>query len=585
MRAKAPVTRVEARHLIVRTEVTAADGTELAPIEVCVPLAHADLLDPTATPGAATLATVAAARGEDLVIEGALDARTASTVGDLARLLAGWWGTGEPAVEVGDTYEAPAAGDGVGLFFSRGVDSWSTLLDLLDAPPPDRVTHLITVHHGPPAIFRAVEADIVAGNRMVADQLGLELVVVETTARTLLDPFRRWLDTSGSVIVATGLQVATGLRRLVLSGAHTADVHTRTGADPDVVAVLGTSRTEVVQGNPDRTRDQRVAHLAGSPLARQTLQVCWEGLTGGNCGRCLKCQLTMASLVLAADPDPSAGFDHGPDPALVREMRLGGETASLLAGILTRLPPEHEELRRAWSDAWDRSNDVAPAPRWGDDAPPGLSGPGVPERVARALQTTTGQSNAPAPAPLGWTHDAVPLRPALDDHDEIRALVAAAHDRPHPWAVVEHHIRDAARDGHQAALAQRLLRIQGSGPCYLPGILWAHLDPPVLGPEPVRSLLRAARARLWWRADGDLEALRVVEAVEQGCLPLQVMPSGPARDLAGALPSPLAALVVDEAALDDLDLSPGAVAARLLPAVEHLLAGSAEHDLLAGAYR
>jgi hypothetical protein len=77
----------------------------------------------------------------------------------------------------------------------------------------------------------------------------------------------------------------------------------------------------------------------------------------------------------------------------------------------------------------------------------------------------------------------------------------------------------------------------------------------------------------------------VVESIEQGCLPLQVMPAGAARDLAEVVPAPLAGLVVDEAELGDLDLSPTGVAVRLEPAVEHLLAGSAEHDLLAGAYR
>ena len=34
-----------------------------------------------------------------------------------------------------------------------------------------------------------------------------------------------------------------------------------------------------------------------------------------------------------------------------------------------------------------------------------------------------------------------------------------------------------------------------------------------------------------------------------------------------------------------LDLSPAGVAALLGPAADHLLNGSAEHDLLAGAYR
>jgi hypothetical protein len=585
MRARPPVTRVEAGHVVVRTEVEAADGTELAPVEVRVPVAHADLLDPTATPGAAVLATVAVLRGEDLVIEGPVDVVTAERTAHLGLLLSDWWGTGTTRVEVAETYEAPASGDGVGLFFTRGADSWSTLLDLLDEEPPDRVTHLLSIHHGPPHLFRAIEAEVVAGHVHVALELGLELVVAETNARVLLDPYRRWLDTSTSALVATALQVSTGLRRLVLSGAAPADVHTRTGADPDVLHGLGTSRTEVVLGNPHRARHERIAHLAADPLARATLQVCWEGMTAGNCGRCRKCQLTMTALALAGDPDPTAGFDADLDPDLVRTLDLGPELGSFLAPLVAGLPPEHEVLRRAWSDAWERSRGIESRPRWGDDAPPGLAGPGVPERVATALWATTGQPVAPAPAPLGWQGGAVPLRPPHDRHDEIRALADAAPGRPHPWAVVEHHIRDEARDGHQADLALALTTHHGPGPTYLPGILWDHLAPPVLGPEPVRALLRTARARLWWRAEGDLEPLRVVEAIEQGCLPLQVMPAATARDLARDLPPALAPLVVDEESLATLDLSPAAVTARLGPAVDHLLAGSAEHDLLAGAYR
>jgi hypothetical protein len=167
----------------------------------------------------------------------------------------------------------------------------------------------------------------------------------------------------------------------------------------------------------------------------------------------------------------------------------------------------------------------------------------------------------------------------------VRALVDVARDRPHGWAVVEHHVRDGARDGHQADLALALATHHGPGVTYVPGILWDHLAPPVLGPGAVQALLRAARARLWWRAEGDLEPLRVVEAVEQGCLPLQVMPSAAARDLARDLPPALRPLVVDEADLAEVDLSPDGVAARLGPAVDHLLAGSAEHDLLVGAYQ
>ncbi len=581
------MTRVEGSQLVVRTELVAADGSDLAPLEVRVPVARADLLDPTATPGLTTLTTIAAARGEDLVVEGSVDEVAAANAVRLGTLLSDWWGTGTTTtVTVADTHSAPPTPhrDGVGLFFSRGVDSWSTLLDLLAEGPPDRVTHLYHLHHTTLPVLRPIEHEIVADIARIAAELELELVVVDSDARALLDPHRPWLDTYGPVIVGAGLQAGAGLGRLVMTGANRADVHYRTSADPDLVALLGTGSTEVLLGNPDRDRQERVAHVLTDPRARSTLLVCWEGGSGHrNCGRCLKCLLTMSALALAGDPDPTAGFDAPLDPDRVRELNVGH---SLFVPHLIRdLGPEHEELRRAWSDAWDRGNDVAPRARWGDDAPPPLAGPSVATRVATALWATTGQADAPTPAPLGWRPGTVPLRPAADRHHEVRALAASAPDRAVAWAVVEPHIRDGARDPHQAGLARRLHDTHGRGACYLPGILWAYLDPPALGPDAVARLLRTARARLWWRPDGDLEPLRVVETIEHGCLPLQVMPDGTAGSLAAVLPPALVPLVVAESALATLDLSPAGVTARLGPATDHLLLGSAEHDLLAGAYR
>ncbi|HEU5150437.1 MAG TPA: hypothetical protein VFU19_08070 [Iamia sp.] len=574
MRARRPVTRVEARHLTVRTEVEAADGTALPPLVVRVPVEHADMLDPSATPGAVALVTAAAARGEDLVVEGPVDEAAVSGLVEMGRLMSDWWGTGATRVEIEDpTAVEGRAGDGVGLFFTRGVDSTSTLLDLLDEPPGDRVTHLLTVYHGDPAIFREVQAQRTLGHEPVARALGLPLVVLETSIRSLLDPFRIWGDTSGPALIATGLQVGAGFRRLVLSGAHSSDVHTRTGADPDLIEAITTSRTHVVLGNPGRSRDQRVAHLRTSPLARAHLQVCWEGFRAGNCGRCRKCQLTMASLLLAGDPDPAAGFDAPLDPALLGAAHIGPELATFAAGMIEGLPPEAEDLRRALSDAWDRSRGAIPAARWGDDAPPALAGRAAATRVAAARRAATGAPHAPAVTPLGWRDGATPLHPAHADRAPARALAEGASDRPCPWAVVE----PAADAGPQLDLARILTTAHGPGITYVPG---TASDPtPALGPDAVGSLLRAARVRAWWRAGGDLDPLRVVETVEHGCLPIQVMPGPAARDLRSALPAAVAALVVAEDEVAGLDLSPAGVAARLGPALDHLLAAPAEHDL------
>lgn len=585
MRAHAPRTIIRGGVVSVRTEIDGADGEPRPALETTVSATHVDLLDTTAGPGVAALVALAVAAGEDLVIEGPVAAPIAASALEMGELLARWWERPSPRITIEDQHPARSAAHapGVGLFFSRGADSWSTLLDLVAEGGPGGLTHLVAVRHGT-AADRAVEDEIIARHRRVAAERGLELVEITTTARENMDPLRPWIDTYGPVLVSAGRVLGGGIGRLVLSSAHPASISTRSGSDPALVAALDVDGARVTLGNPERDRIGRLAHLLTDPQARAELQVCWEGGTAGNCGRCRKCQLTMAGLVVAGDPDPTAGFGHHLDATLVPAFEVGPSIADLVRPLVAGLPPEHEELRRAWADTMARGAGESPRERWGDDSPPGLSGPGVPARVADALRATTGQPDGPAPAPLGWRPGSVPLRPRFADHDRIRAAAARAAERPRPWAVVEHHIRDGRRDGAQADLALRLGRIHGPGAVYLPGILWAHEAPPALDPDAVATLLRTARVRAWWREEGDLDPLRVVEAIEQGCAPLQFMPDGSAHALRDELTATLRACVVAESELTALDLAPAAVARRLEPVVEHLLAGSAERDLLAGAH-
>ena len=60
---------------------------------------------------------------------------------------------------------------------------------------------------------------------------------------------------------------------------------------------------------------------------------------------------------------PAAGFAAPVDPDHVRQMALGVDTGPFVTPVIEGLPPAYEELRRAWSDAWDRANGVAPRAR------------------------------------------------------------------------------------------------------------------------------------------------------------------------------------------------------------------------------
>lgn len=566
-----------------RTDLIAADGTELAPLEVSLPSVHADLFDPTATPGVPVLVALAAARGEDLHIDGSVDCRMAFGAAHLASWLSARWGTVETKVEVAGTHDATSAGGGVGLVFTADVESWSTLLDLLDQPANHSVTHLLDVVDEPDR--RAAGAGAGQGPRRAAEVLGVGLVEITTSARPLLAALRPWADVADLALVSAGLVAGAGLNRLILPAPARGGASIEGPSDRDLLARLSTTATGVEPTGACHPRHERIARVLGDERVRSSVRVCDDGRAAGGCGRCLTCLMAMSALALAGDPDPRRGFDAPLDVARVRELHLTAADDAGLAAVLAReLRPEHEELRRAWVDVVARSHDEAVLPRWGDDGPPPMAGPGVPQRVAAALRASTGQADAPMHRSLGWRPGSVPLRPALVDHQGVRSRATQGPRRDRPWAVVEPHIRDGRRDGAQVDLALRAHAAFGPGPCYLPGILWAHTEPPVLGEEAVAALLGTARCRLWWREGGDLEPLRVVESIEHGCLPLQVMPTGSARDLRAALPAVLAQLVVADDELAGLDLSPDAVAARLTPALDHLLAGNAERDLMVGAH-
>ncbi len=355
----------------VTTRLVADDGTSLPPLVTSGPERRAEWLDPTSRPVLSTLATIAAARGEDLIVEGPADEESVAQATRVAAFLAARWGT-STAVRVDDVRAAPEGGDDVGLLFTRGADSWSTLLDLLDAGPPDRVTRLVWVHSSLQPEIQRQERVVAASIAPIAADLGLECAVVGTTARALLDHRQEWIHTHTPVLAGAALTFGATLRRLVISGSYPAAQPTNAADTPELIEMLGTGATTTVFGNPDRQRHERISHLARHPLARSTLLVCWEQGIERNCGRCRKCLLTMTALALADDPDPAAGFEAPLDPDVVRTIDVPASLGPLVAPLVRagsdrpgrgrawwrrrRRDAMVRELALAWDDAWKRSN-------------------------------------------------------------------------------------------------------------------------------------------------------------------------------------------------------------------------------------
>jgi hypothetical protein len=254
------------------------------------------------TPPATVDAFVAAALaptmklGGPLVVEGPVSDAFLARVAEIQRVFEVW-----RVDEYHDRYRTfrrievhaqqraePLVGDGVGAFFSGGVDSFDTLLRL-----GGDLTALLFIddfeHHFEPDLRDAVADNV----RRVADASGLPLIRVETNSRDLFLPYvsRQY---QGSFLTSVALLHAPELAVVHLSTSVDLSMLTPWGTHPMLDGLFSAGGQRIEHGPIDVTRFEKVQRIADSPLALEHLRVCWN--PAFNCGRCHKCVRTMLAL-------------------------------------------------------------------------------------------------------------------------------------------------------------------------------------------------------------------------------------------------------------------------------------------------
>ena len=189
----------------------------------------------------------------------------------------------------------------VAAFFSGGVDSWSTVLE-----NPD-LTDLIFVR-GIDILPRLAHQEGLADRvearlREAAGELGLPLHTVETNLRELSEaagpeqPLIRWEAYYGCAIVAVALFLGRAFDRVMIAGDSDYEVMDTRGANWMVDQLWSNEDLEIVDDGGRFNRVERTQRIAGHPVVRKSLRVCWENPDGAyNCGHCRKCLMTMATL-------------------------------------------------------------------------------------------------------------------------------------------------------------------------------------------------------------------------------------------------------------------------------------------------
>lgn len=228
------------------------------------------------------------------------------------------------AEEGGERGRSDSPRGGAASTFTGGVDSFYTVLE-----HHRQLDSLVYVRGFDVALESATLRERVAtALRSAAARLDRPLIEVETNLRGFTDHYLEWNLAFGAGLAAVGMLLADRLSLLYVPAGVSYRHLLPDGAHPVLNPLYGTERIDFETDGCEVNRFEKVAAIATSDIAMDTLRVCWANPDGAyNCGRCEKCLRTMAALEIVGALRRCRTFDRPLD-----------------YGRLARARPAHDEI-------------------------------------------------------------------------------------------------------------------------------------------------------------------------------------------------------------------------------------------------
>lgn len=281
---------------------------------------------PSADDGSAFLAAtlqLAMRRGEDLEIDAPVSRRLLEACERIALVYSSWNRTlRPPAVRAqGATSTGTSPGRALASFFSRGVDSTYCAV----APRPEPVELLAFCDGLEPRHDESVRAEEVRLAGVVAERIGLPLVVTRTNLRELTDEVvANWEDFVAPGLAFVAHSLAAGIRGALIPSTDDHESLEPCGTGPLLDPLFSTEAVEIEHDSIDRGHASKVAWLAANrPDLLEQLKVCYRENRSDNCGDCGKCLITMAELQAAGALGQARLFPHEIDLDAIATIRGG----------------------------------------------------------------------------------------------------------------------------------------------------------------------------------------------------------------------------------------------------------------------
>lgn len=260
--------------------------------------------------------------GEDLTLEGPVDAALLRNTHELMEVWACWRPGKSPVRVTAEPADASEPrGMRTGLFFTAGVDSFFSLLH------HDEMARLHPAWNLRPIddLIYVEGYDISLGKRAALDRKRAALQsVAQETGKTLITLATNFRDTGlslrknawgpavhGCAVAASGLLLGKRWHTLLLSAAVAYDDYGPWGSTCVTDPMFSTSATRLWHYGAGSDRLRRIDFISRFDAALNHLHVCWQGGSEQNCGTCEKCFRTLLALDMAGARQRARTFPAG----------------------------------------------------------------------------------------------------------------------------------------------------------------------------------------------------------------------------------------------------------------------------------
>ena len=254
--------------------------------------------------------------GSPLRFQGPLDRVVLAGAKRFQEIFSVWYPEFQPVpihAEVVDRGSHPGRAQGVGVFFSGGLDSSYSLLKNCG-----ELTHAIFIHGCDiPLANTGFRDRTVARLTETAKECGVSLIVIETDLLRFSDTYCHWGHHYHGAAMAGMAGLLGGTLRKVYVASSTSYLRIVPWGSTMVTDPLwSTGSMEVVHDGAEQERMGKIRRLIQSPVALRNLRVCFENPDDGyNCGQCEKCFRTMDGLRLCGALNACGAFDRPLDLA------------------------------------------------------------------------------------------------------------------------------------------------------------------------------------------------------------------------------------------------------------------------------